>query len=170
MILTVDHLTCTNQFNNMFTKEGSLNLHFFFLFKCYLAATQLTLGHYRGGSLTYLMLITAFLHIWPWGHLELRNKVNSLCPAEHTMGFELGTFRFWQQRCPWWLDWWLIKPKTRLRNLLSLLLKKMLKPSKHIPQLKLIWMFVISTFLGMLTIVTKNIFRKLLPPISHMNK
>ena len=46
----------------------------------------------------------------------------------------------------------------------------MLKPSKEILQLKLVWIFVISTFLGLLTIVTKNIFRWLLPPISHMNK
>ena len=69
----------------------------FFVFNCYLAAPQPTLGHYRGGSLTHPMLITCVLHIWPEGHREPRNKVGSLSPVERLVGFEPGTFRFWSK-------------------------------------------------------------------------
>ena len=62
-----------------------------------MVAPQSTLGHYRGGSLTHPMLITCVLHIWPEGHREPRNEVGSLSPAEHIVGFEPGTFRFWSQ-------------------------------------------------------------------------
>ena len=63
-------------------------------FNCYLVAPWPALGHYRGDSLTHLMLITAVLHFQPKGHQEPRNKVGSLSPAEHLVGFEPGTFRF----------------------------------------------------------------------------
>ena len=43
------------------------------------------------------MLITAFLHIRPEGHREPRNEVGSLSPAEHLVGFEWGTFRYFLQ-------------------------------------------------------------------------
>ena len=65
-----------------------------FFFDCYLAALQPTYGHYLGGSLTHLMLITAFLHILPEGHWEPRDEVGSLSMAKRLVGFELGTFRF----------------------------------------------------------------------------
>ena len=64
-------------------------------FNCYLAAPRSTLGHYGGGSLTHPMLITAFLHIWPERHRELRNEVGFLSPAERLVGLETRTFRFW---------------------------------------------------------------------------
>ena len=66
-------------------------------FDCYLATPWPTLGHYRGGSLTHLMLITCVLHIWPKGHQEPCNKIESLSLVEHLVGFELGTFQFWSQ-------------------------------------------------------------------------
>ena len=56
------------------------------------------LGHYRGGSLTHPMLITCVLHARPESHREPRNEVGSLNPAEHLVGFEPRTFRFWSQR------------------------------------------------------------------------
>ena len=61
-------------------------------FNCYLAAPWPTLGHYRGVSLTHLMLITGVLHIQPEGHWEPRNEVGSLSVADCLVGFELGTF------------------------------------------------------------------------------
>ena len=70
---------------------------FFSSFNCYLATPWPTLGHYRGGSLTHLMLITCVLHIWPKGHQEPCNKIESLSLVEHLVGFELGTFQFWSQ-------------------------------------------------------------------------
>ena len=53
-----------------------------FFFNCYLAAPRPTLDHYRGGSLTHPMLITAFLPIRPEGHREPHNEVGCLSPAE----------------------------------------------------------------------------------------
>ena len=44
-------------------------------FNCNLTAPQPTLGHYRKGSLTHLMLITVILHIWPKGYQEPFVKV-----------------------------------------------------------------------------------------------
>ena len=58
-------------------------------FSCYLAVPRPTLGHYRGGSLTHAMLITAFLQVQPEGHCKTCNKVGSLSPANHLVGFEL---------------------------------------------------------------------------------
>ena len=43
------------------------------------------------------MLITVFLHIWPKGHWEPRNEVESLSADERLGEFETGTFRFWLQ-------------------------------------------------------------------------
>ena len=60
------------------------------LFNLYLAAQRLTLGHYRVGSITHAMFITAFLHIRPEGHREPGNKVGSLSPVEHPARFEPG--------------------------------------------------------------------------------
>ena len=48
---------------------------FFFFFNCYLAVPRPTLGHSQGDSLTNPMLITAYVHIWPEGHRESRNRV-----------------------------------------------------------------------------------------------
>ena len=67
------------------------------IFNCYLAAPRPTLGHYWGGSLTHLMLITCVLHMRPKGDREPRNEVGSLSPAKHLVGFELGTFQSWLQ-------------------------------------------------------------------------
>ena len=71
-----------------------VSIHFF---NCYLAAPQPTLGHYWGGSLTHLMLITCVLHIRPKSHQESCSEVGSLSPAKYLVGFELGTFWFWLQ-------------------------------------------------------------------------
>ena len=49
--------------------KGSIN--------CYLAAPRPTLGHYWKGSLTYSMLITVVLHIWPVGYRKSRYKDGS---------------------------------------------------------------------------------------------
>ena len=67
-----------------------------FFFNCCLAAAWLSRAITEGGSLTHLMLITAFLHVWPKGHGEPRNEVGSLSPAKCQVG--LGTFQFWLQR------------------------------------------------------------------------
>ena len=71
---------------------------FLFFFNCYLTVPRSTFGHSQGDSLTNRMLITAFAHIQPEGHLEPRNEVGSLSPAERLAGFEPGTFRFLLQR------------------------------------------------------------------------
>ena len=63
-----------------------------FFLNCYLAGPRATLGHYRGGSLTHPMLITAFLHIRPKDHREPRSEVGSLNLAERLVGFEPGKF------------------------------------------------------------------------------
>ena len=63
-----------------------------------MAIPRPTLGHSQGDTLTNPMLITVYVHIWPEGHREPRNKVGSLSLAEHPTGFELGTFRFLLQR------------------------------------------------------------------------
>ena len=68
-----------------------------FFLNCYLAAPRPSFGHYWGGSLTHLMLITCVLYIWPEGRREPRSGVGSLSPAERLAGFEPGTFRFWSQ-------------------------------------------------------------------------
>ena len=78
LLLTVERLSI---FNGLF-------------FNCYLAAPRPTLGHYRGGSLTQPMLITAFLLFWTEDHREPRNEVGSLRPAESPVGFKPGSFRF----------------------------------------------------------------------------
>ena len=67
-------------------------------FNFYLAVPRPTLGHYREDSLTHPMLITAFLHFRPEGHLEPRSEVGSLSPAERLVGFEPGALRFSLQR------------------------------------------------------------------------
>ena len=63
-----------------------------------MAAPRPTLGHYQGGSLTHLMLITCVLHIRPKGHREPCNEVRSLSLAKCLVGFEPGTFQFQSQR------------------------------------------------------------------------
>ena len=84
--------SATNLCHNVFPKLTFLNF-----FNCYLAAPWPTLGHYREGGLTHPMLIKCALHICPEGHLEPRNKVESLSLAECLAGFKLGTFQFWLQ-------------------------------------------------------------------------
>ena len=70
-------------------------------FNCYLAVprpTMPTMDNYQGGSLTHSthsMLITAFSNFWPKDHQGHRNKVGFISPANHLVGFELGTFHFW---------------------------------------------------------------------------
>ena len=64
---------------------------------CYLVAPRPTLRHYWGGSLTHLILVSAFLHIRPEDHREPRNEVGSLSPAKRLVGFDAKTFRFWLQ-------------------------------------------------------------------------
>ena len=44
------------------------------------------------------MLITVFYQFWPEGHWEPFNESASLSPAEHLVGFKIGTFWFWLQR------------------------------------------------------------------------
>ena len=83
-------LAITRNCNRLLTKRV-------FFFNSCLAAPWPTLGHYQGGSLTHQMLITCVLYIRPEGHWEPCNKVGSLSPAKHLVGFELGTFRFWSQ-------------------------------------------------------------------------
>ena len=65
-------------------------------FNCYLVVprpTMPTMGNYQGGSLTHSMLITAFSNFWPKDRQGHRNKVESISPAKHLVGFELGTFQ-----------------------------------------------------------------------------
>ena len=61
-----------------------------------LAAPSSTLDRYRGDSLSYPMLITAFYHIRTEDHNEPRNEVEFINPAERLVGFESRTFRFTQ--------------------------------------------------------------------------
>ena len=68
-----------------------------YFFNCYLATPWSTLDHYWGDSLMHLMLISAFLHFQPKGHLECCNEVRSLIPAEGLVGFEPKTFQLWLQ-------------------------------------------------------------------------
>ena len=42
------------------SKQIKKEHYIIYIFNCYLAAPRPTLGHYRGDSLTHLMLITAF--------------------------------------------------------------------------------------------------------------
>ena len=69
---------------------GSRHFNFF---NSYLAALRSTLGYYRGDSLTYLMLITAFLQFWPKGHWEPHYEIGSLSLVRCLVGFELGIFQ-----------------------------------------------------------------------------
>ena len=57
-----------------------------------LAAPRPTLCHCEGGSLTNLMLITAFLLARPKGHRKPRNEGESLSPTECLVSFEPETF------------------------------------------------------------------------------
>ena len=59
----------------------------YYIFKCYLAAPQPTLGPYRGDRLTNPMIIIAFLLFWPEGHQDPRNEVMFLSWAERLVGF-----------------------------------------------------------------------------------
>ena len=62
-----------------------ISMHQFF--NCYLAASQPTLGHYQGDSLTNLMLITALQPFRPEGHWEPHKEVGSLSLAKNLVGF-----------------------------------------------------------------------------------
>ena len=59
-----------------------------------LAAPLRTLDRYLGESLTHPMLITAFYHIRPEGHQELRKEVQSLNPVKRLVELESGNLRF----------------------------------------------------------------------------
>ena len=70
-----------------------------FFFQILFGSLTANLGcHYWGGSLTHPMLITASFYVCPKVHWEPPNEVGSLTPAEHLVGFDPGTFRFWLQR------------------------------------------------------------------------
>ena len=58
------------------------------LFQLLFGCSTVSLGHYRGGSLTKPMLIIVCLPIRPEGHREPRNEVGSLSLAERLVGFE----------------------------------------------------------------------------------
>ena len=64
----------------------------FNFFNFYLAAPQPTLGHYRRGSLTNPVLIIVLERFQSEGYREPHNKVGSLSPAGHLVGFEAGPF------------------------------------------------------------------------------
>ena len=84
-------------FSHSFTPFGIMKRYIFIrfnLFNCYLAVPRPTFSHDQRGSLTHLMLITAFLHIRPDVHRESRNEVGSLSPAEGLVEFSPGTFPF----------------------------------------------------------------------------
>ena len=55
---------------------------------------ETTICHSQGDSLTNLMIINMFELFQPKSHQEPHNESGSLSPAEHLVGFELGTFRF----------------------------------------------------------------------------
>ena len=64
-----------------------------FFFTSYLAAPRPTLGHYRGGSLTKLMLITPLAYQFrPESHRYPRRENGSQSPADQLVPFELGSF------------------------------------------------------------------------------
>ena len=78
-------------------KNASLK-KFNFFFQILFGSLTANLGcHYWGGSLTHPMLITASFYVCPKVHWEPPNEVGSLTPAEHLVGFDPGTFRFWLQ-------------------------------------------------------------------------
>ena len=54
-------------------------------------------GPLLSGSLFHLMLIAAFLHIWPEGHCEPCYEVGSQCPDKRLVWFELGALWFYLQ-------------------------------------------------------------------------
>ena len=92
---------------------------YIYIFNCYLAAPQPTLGHYRGSSLTQLMLITFVLHIRPEGHHEVNNEVGSLRLPQRLVGVELGTFQFWIYQ--YWTFPWLALRELILNQSITLL-------------------------------------------------
>ena len=59
-----------------------------------MAVTRPTLGYSRGGSLTYPILITAFVQFRHEGHWDSHNEVGSLRLAERLVGFEPETLWF----------------------------------------------------------------------------
>ena len=62
------------------------NCTFFFFFNCYLAVPRPTMDHSQEDSLTNLMLITAFVQVWPKGRWKSHNEVGSLIPANNFFG------------------------------------------------------------------------------------
>ena len=64
----------------------------FFIYS--LAAPWLTLGHYRGDSVTHPNYSLRFFKFRPKGHWGPRNEVGSLNPTEHLVEFEPETFLF----------------------------------------------------------------------------
>ena len=60
----------------------------FRFFNCYLAVPQLTLGQYRGDSLTHPMLMIAFERFRSEGHPEICSEVGYLNPVERLLRFE----------------------------------------------------------------------------------
>ena len=72
------------------------------LFSATLASLQLTYGHCWGGSITNLILITAFLLLISLeANWESQNEVGFQSPTKHIMDFERGSF---------WFSVWCLKP------------------------------------------------------------
>lgn len=57
-----------NHILNIYNKSRKVS-ETFFIFNCYLVAPLPSLGHYRGGSLTNLLLITAYRYLFDTGSL-----------------------------------------------------------------------------------------------------
>ena len=91
---TQESVVCLKVKKQKFVCQWSFSLHRIYFFNFYLTVPLPTLSHSHGDSLTDLMLITAFVRVWPEGDRELPNEVGSLSPAERLVGFEPGTFRF----------------------------------------------------------------------------
>lgn len=70
--------------------KSRVNRHLLFLGSFFLklfGCLAVTLRHYQEDSLTYSMLITAFVQSQPVGHQESCNEVECPSPIEHLVGF-----------------------------------------------------------------------------------
>ena len=130
--LTSHEETLLGKLKNFMAFHNSLSMHsfkplskYFFLLKInwctlYWAALYIflipiwlpILGLYRGDSLTYLMLIIAFLEFWHEGHWEPCNEVGTLSLIKCLVGFLLRTFWFYLQCLnlldhPYWYVIWI---------------------------------------------------------------
>ena len=86
---------CRSILNSLHKDNLDKPIFALFFFNWYLAPPWPTSGHYWGGILTHLMLITVFYIFEPNGHQKPCSKVGTLCLAERFVGFEPETFWFW---------------------------------------------------------------------------